>query len=179
MECRCTLKRNESECKLRSTTIEAHDSVERQSADIATETRLYVLEQDQDQMVVMPGSSIELASVVMLGDKTGPADSWGVPAAVQSNFNMKIAAIMLGDSEVLANELDVPVANKIGTAQSMPGFRNKMKSQRQGSIPAHEVFVIPGAVVQPKTPQALKIKLGNKTGPANSLGDPAADQPQQ
>ena len=135
------------------------------------------MEQDQDQMAVMPGSSIEIAAVVRLGDKTGSSDSWGVPAAVKPNFKMKIAARMLGDSEVIANKLDVPVADEIGKAQSMPGFRNKMESRRQGRITAHDVLVISGAVVQPKTPQALKITLGNKTGPADSMGDHVVDQP--
>ena len=128
MEWICALKRKEGECKLRWAVIEDHDSVARQSVDIATETRLCVVEQDQDQMAVMPGSSIELAAIVKLGDKTGQADSWGVPAVVKPNFKMKIAARMLGDSKVLAKELDVPVVDEIGTVQLMPDFIYKMES---------------------------------------------------
>ena len=97
------MKRSESNSKLRYPmnmgVYDAHGPVARQSVDISTEIPLSVECQDQDggtNMAVISHSEAELPAGI-LGDKTGLADTLEDPAAAQPNFNMKIAAYVLGD----------------------------------------------------------------------------------
>ena len=97
--------------------IEARDSVTRQSVDIATDvTQLSVECQGEED----GGKN----TAKVLGDKTGPAEQLKVPAAVEPNFRMKIAAMKLGDmgaitpNKVSVKMLEVPEAFEAPSGQN-------------------------------------------------------------